>query len=135
MSKSIADFVEQLQRPIESLSDAECREELDTFRGLWSWIPDNVKYLTYRIGSTVRVVKRDYKGSAGELGAIKWQVEEYELAVQEKRYDESLGRFMYEQKVVQIPSGTVMMLEFIQKSISAEEVEQEEVIGIASIED
>ena len=134
MESSIADFIERMKVPSKKLSLTELRHREETWRALWSWIPDDVKYLIYRIGSTVRLVRRDYKGSFGELGAIKFTPSEYELAVYEKHYSENDGKWYYETKVMRIPSGAVMMLEFVQERQLAEDVEKPEVMGLDEAE-
>jgi len=135
MKESTAHFIEGMQKPIAKLGIKELREREETWRALWSWIPDDVKYLVYRIGTVVRVVKRDWKGGLGELGEIKFEPKEYELSVYEKRYDETEGKFYYERKIVKIPSGGVMWLEFIQERELVEEHELPEVMGLEDVED
>jgi len=129
MEQGIADFVGRMQTPIAKLGVKELREREATWRALWSWIPDNVKYLVYRIGSEVRILRRDYKGSVGELGGITFEATQYEVTVYAKQYNENDGRFYFENKTILIPQGTVMMLEFIADREPVEE-EQPEVMGL-----
>ena len=129
MDIKIVDFVERMQTPIKKMGVKELRDREQTWRSLWSWIPDEVKYLVYRVGSLVRLIRRDYKGSLGELGEVKFEVSEYELSVFEKRFNETDGKYYYEKKVVKIPSSAVMMLEFVSEMQLADEVDKEEVIG------
>lgn len=134
MEQNIAEFIGKMQTPAKKMGIKELREREEIWRGLWSWIPENVKYLTYRIGSTIRLVKRDWKGSLGQLGEVHYEPTEYELVVYEKRYNETDGKFYYERKIVKISSSTVMMLEFILDSQLAEEAEKEEVMSLEGLE-
>jgi len=135
MDNSVSDFVEQMKTPTNKFTLKELREREDVWRGLWSWIPEDVKYLLYRIGTQVRILRRDYKGSLGELGEIRFEPKEYEISVFEKHYNETDGKYYYEKKVIKIPSSAVMMLEFIQERIPAETLEKEEVMSLEGIED
>ena len=135
MDNSVSDFVEQMKTPTNKFTLKELREREDVWRGLWSWIPEDVKYLLYRIGTQVRILRRDYKGSLGKLGEIRFEPKEYEISVFEKHYNETDGKYYYEKKVIKIPSSAVMMLEFIQERIPAETLEKEEVMSLEGIED
>ena len=94
---------------------------------MWSWLGDDVKYFLLRIGSTVRAVRRDYRGSTGELGEVKFIPHEFEIATYEKRYNETDGKYYYETKVVKIPAAAVMFFEFISEQELAEEVDHYEI--------
>ena len=129
MEQGIANFIERMKTPINKMGVKELREREASWRALWSWIPDNVKYLVYRIGSDVRILRRDYKGSVGELGAISLEVSQYEVTVYAKQYNETDGKFYFETKTLLIPSGAVMMLEFIHEREPVEEAVPE-VMGL-----
>jgi len=129
MEQGIVTFIERMQTPIKKMGVKELRQREASWRALWSWIPENVKYLVYRIGSEVRILKRDYKGSIGELGAVSFEASQYEVSVYAKQYNETEGRFYFENKTLLIPSGAVMMLEFVHDKEPADE-EQPEVMGL-----
>jgi len=135
MEYKIQEFIGGIQTPIKKLSLSELRDREETWRALWSWIPEDVKYLIYRIGSQVRIMRRDYKGSLGELGEIKFEVKEYEIVVYEKRYNENDGKFWLEHKVIKIPSGTVMMLEFMLDRELAEVEPPPELVPLEEVDD
>lgn len=130
MESSIQDFLTGMQTPTKKLTITELREREAIWRTLWGWIPDEVKYYVLRVGSTIRVVKRDYKGSLGELGKVDFKLDEIELVVYEKSYNPMDGKYYYEKKVCKIPAGTIMMQEFILDSAPADEVEQPEVMPV-----
>ena len=130
MEASISQFIEELKTPIKSMSVKKLREREEIWRALWSWLSDDVKYFLLRIGSVVRIARRDYKSSTGELGEVKFVPSEFEVATYEKRYNETDGKYYYETKVIKIPAGGVLWLEFISEQQSAEDVDQYEVAPI-----
>ena len=129
MEQGIVTFIERMQTPISKMGVKELRQREASWRALWSWIPENVKYLVYRIGSEVRILKRDYKGYIGELGAVAFEASQYEVHVYAKQYNETDGKFYFENKTLLIPSGAVMFLEFVHDRESADE-EMPEVMGL-----
>jgi len=127
MEATINQFIEELKTPVKSMTVKKLREREETWRALWSWLPDDVKYFVLRIGSTVRAVRRDYKGTFGELGEVKFVPSEFEIATYEKRYNELDGKYYYETKVVKIPAAAVMFFEFVSEQELAEEVDKYEI--------
>jgi hypothetical protein len=130
----VGGFLEGMQTPINKLSLQQLRDREAFWRALWSWLDDECKYYLLRVGQTVRVLKRDYKGSVGELGSVKFNLAEVELQVVEKTYNFTDGKYYYERKVVKIPSGAILMQEFISESQLADEVEKPEVMGLSDSE-
>jgi len=127
MEASISQFIEELKTPVKSMSVTKLREREEIWRALWSWLGDDVKYFVLRIGSQVRAVRRDYKGSTGELGEVKFVPSEFEIATYEKRYNETDGKYYYETKVVKIPAAAIMFFEFISEQESADDVDKYEI--------
>ena len=127
MEASISQFIEELKTPINKMTIKKLRQREEIWRALWSWLGDDVKYFLLRIGSMVRILRRDYKGSLGELGEVKFVPAEFEVAVYEKRYNETDGKYYFERKVIKIPQSAVMMMEFISEQQLAEEVDKYEV--------
>lgn len=130
MEQQISEFIEGIQTPVKKLGIKELRSREQTWRALWSWIDDEIKYYIIRVGTVVRIVKRDYKGTVGVLGAVKFSISQIELTVKEKSYNYNDGKYYYEDKVVLIPSGSIMIQEFISSSQLASEVEKLEVMGL-----
>jgi len=126
----VSKFIERMQTPVKSLGIQELKQREEMWRALWGWIDDDVKFFVLRTGSMFRVMKRDYKGSVGELGACKFELKELELAVYEKTYNYVDGKNYFERKVLKIPGGTIMMLEYITERELAELVEIPEVEGL-----
>lgn len=129
MSKEmeISQFLDEIQVPVSKLSAPILRQREAIWRVLWSWIDDDVKFFVIRAGSAFRVMKRDWKGTVGELGSVKFEPKEVELSVYEKTYNYNDGKYYYEKKVCKIPYSAIWMLEHITESELAEEVEQYEV--------
>jgi len=126
----MSDFIEGMQTPIKKFTVSQLREREATWRALWSWLDEEIKYYVLRVGQTVRILKRDYKGSLGELGAVKFSLAELEVHVFEKTYNYTDGKYYYEDKILKIPSGAIVMQEFISESQLADEVEKLEVMGL-----
>ena len=126
-------FQEGLKTPLTKLSKEELKQREEFWRALWSWIPDEVKYYVYRIGSIVRVYLRTYRGTMGELGAVKFAPTELELFVYEKHYDESKGKYFYETKTLKIPYTQLLYLEVIHESEEVDAVEIPEVEPIPEL--
>lgn len=124
MEVGISQFVEEMKTPLKKLSFSKLREREEIWRALWSWIDDDTKKIIYKIGSTVRIFRADWRCSFGELGEVKLEPSEYNVYVYEKRYNETDGKYYYERKVTQIPANRVIMIEFLSESESAEDVEQ-----------
>ena len=114
-------FLDQIQLPPTKLSIKQLREREEFWRAIWSWIDDEVKYFVLRVGQPIRVVRRDYKGTVGELGTVKFEKAEIEVKVYEKVYNYSDGKYHWEDKVVKIPSGAIQFLEFINSDEIVEE--------------
>ena len=128
-------FQDGLQTPLAKLSKVELLQREEFWRALWSWIPDEVKYYVYRIGSIVRVYLRTYRGTMGELGAVKFAPTELELFVYEKHYDESKGKYFYETKTLKIPYVQLLYLEVIHESEEVDTVNVPEVESIPELEE
>jgi len=134
MALQAQDFLRGMQTPVSKFKLSELQEREEFWRALWSWIPEDVKYFVLRIGQLVRIVRRDYKGSIGELGEVKFEAKELELAVYEKQYNYNDGKYYYERKVIKIPYAAVMWLEFISEQQLAEEVDTYEIEPIPETE-
>lgn len=132
MSKELSsqEFIEGIQTPTTKLNITQLRQREEFWRAMWSWLPDNVKYFTLRVGQQIRVIKRDWKGQVGELGQVSYEPKELETSVYEKVYNYNDGKYYWETKVAKTPFTAITMLEFIGKSESAEDVERFEVTPI-----
>jgi len=132
MEATIQQFVDEIQTPIGKLGIKKLREREGIWRALWSWLGDDVKFDLLRIGSVVRLVRRDYKGQVGQLGQIKFEASEYELTVFEKVYNYNDGKYYYESKTVQIPAAAIMWKEYVSEQ---ELVKEDEEYAVQSLEE
>ncbi len=123
-------FLDGMQSPITSLKMKELKEREEFWRAIWSWIDEDVKYYALRVGQLVRVMRRDYKGSIGELQQVKFEPKEMELAVYEKTYNYQDGKYYFERKVLKMPFSAIAWPEFISEQNLAEEVEKFEIESI-----
>ena len=130
MELGIVDFLRDIETPTKRLTITQLREREDFWRSLWSYTPDEVKFYLKRIGTIVRVVKRDYKGQVGLLSEFKFNLSEVELVVEEKFYNSSEGRYYNEKKVTRIPASTIMLQEFILDSTPSDEADELAVMPI-----
>lgn len=128
-------FLDQMQTPASKLNIKQLREREEFWRALWSWIDEDIKYFILRVGTQVRVVRRDYKGSLGELGLVHFDPKELEVRVYEKTYNYNDGKYYYEDKTLKIPFGAITWLEFIGTSEKAEDIERFEVAPLAEVEE
>lgn len=54
------------------------------------------------------VTMRNYKRHMGVLLSTRWKIEELELGVMEKEYDQNTGDYMWERKVIKLnPQGVI----------------------------
>lgn len=129
MEQNITEFVGRIQTPSKKMGVIELRQREETWRALWSWIDEEIKYYVLRVGSTMRIHRRDWKGSVGELGAVKFKLDEIELTVYEKTYNYVDGKHYLESKILKIPAGAIVFEEFILESTPFEETAPE-VMGL-----
>ena len=135
MSLELQKFVDGIQTPTTKFSVKELREREEFWRAMWSWIDDEVKAFCLRVGSTVRLVRRDYKSSVGELGQVHFAPTSVELTVYEKVYNYNDGKYYYEDKIIKIPFGAIAWHEFVTSQTAAEEAEKFEVESIPETEE
>lgn len=116
---------------IQNMPKDELRQECESWRALSSWLTDELKYYLGHIGHTARIIRRDYKGYLGEFMQPKFTLESLEIRCYEKVYDQSTGKYYHEVKVVQVPMGSVMYLEFIAERYEDVEKTEDEIADMA----
>lgn len=112
-------------RPIKSLGVKQLRSELEAWRSLSTWIDDVTRYYLSNMGQMVRIVRRDYKGYLGDFLGAKFILDEVEVGVYDKVYDQNLGRYFQEKKIIKVGEGSVVSMEFIQERHEAIEADEE----------
>lgn len=135
MGLTYGEFLSGMKKPLLSLSKKELREREEMWRVFWGWTDETVKRFLSRIGTNVRFMRRDYKGTEGELGEVKFEPSQVEIATYEKVYNYTDGKYYYERKVVVYPWTSVAWIEEIFDKTPAEEVEQYEVESIPETEE
>jgi len=130
---TISQFLTEIQVPIKKLTISQLRQREEVWRALWGWTDDEVKHYLTHVGTTIRVLRRDYKGSVGELCQVKFAPKEIEIAVYEKQYNPTDGKYYFERKVMIIPAGAIAWQEFISETQLAEEVDVPEVEGLSAL--
>jgi len=136
---TVGEFQEGMLIPVNKLSKAELQQREVMWRTLWGWTDDTVKKFLFRIGTQVRLYRRDYKGSIGELGEVKFEPKSVELAAYEKTYNYNDGKYYYEKKIQVLPWSFVAWVEEIIEQAEASEVEvpsledipEEEGVGVS----
>ncbi|MBU2249577.1 MAG: hypothetical protein KKD77_22715, partial [Gammaproteobacteria bacterium] len=124
MGLTVREFEDGFKAPVEKLSHKQLVEREEMWRALWGWLDPTVKRFLFRIGSQVRFMRRDYKGTIGELGEVKFIPSQIEIATYEKVYNPSDGKYYYERKVVIYPYASLAWIEEIIESTLAEDVEE-----------
>ena len=132
MEASISQFIQEMKTSPKKLGIKKLRQREEIWRALWSWLNDEAKFDLLRIGSMVRMVRRDYKGVLGELGQITFEPSIYEITVYEKVYNYNDGKYYYESKVIQIPAAAIMWKEYVTEQ---ELVEEEEPYQVQPLEE
>ena len=121
---TLGEFLADMQTPISKLTVSQLKAREQVWRTLWGWTDDTVKRFLQRIGTQVRFMRRDYKGTIGELGEVKFEPKQIEIATYEKVYNYEDGKYYYERKLVIYPWAAVAWMEEIFDKTLAEEVEQ-----------
>lgn len=127
---TINQFLDEVQTPIKKLSLTQLRKREEMWRALWSWLDDEVKLWLIHAGSTVRVVRRDYKGTTGELGSVKFDLKRVDLYTYEKQYNYNDGKYYFERKTVELDGSYIAWWEFISEATEVSEVDTYEVESI-----
>jgi len=121
MESQIQQFIEEMKTPTGKLSVTKLRQREELWRSLFNWLDEEVKYYLFRTGSLIRLVGRDYKGRLGELGAIKWKIDEMDVMVEEKQFDYTAGKYIMETKVLKISDSVIAWKEFILSQANVED--------------
>ena len=132
MALELKPFLSGIQTPVKKLTISELREREELWRVLWSWLDEDVKKLLLMVGSTVRVMQRNYTGKVGELGEVRFEPKTIEVVVYEKTYNYNDGKYYYERKVVKYPFAAILWVEDLLEQRLAEEVED---FSLESIEE
>jgi hypothetical protein len=95
------------------------------WRNVWGWTPQEVKYYVARIGQEVGATLRNYKRYLGTLLDSHWRLESLEVGTVDKVYDQVRDKTYWEKKIVVIPTGAVIDLQWIKERKEWEQFEKE----------
>lgn len=124
MGLTVKEFEDGFKTPVKKLKITELKQREEMWRALWGWLDPTVKRFLFRVGTQVRLMRRDYKGTLGELGEVKFTPETIEVATYEKVYNYVDGKTYYERKVIIFPFTSLMWIEEVIESAEAGEVEE-----------
>lgn len=100
-------------KPSKDMSKEEAIEELELFRKLWTWIPEEVRAWLCRIGYPTRLVRRDYHGFVGRLATPYFEIKSVDIEVSEDIRDYFTKTITTEIKTVNLPVNQLIDYEFI----------------------
>jgi hypothetical protein len=115
---------------IEKCTLDELKEEVKMWRNLWSWLDSPVKYYLARTGSLCGVQVRNYHRYIGVLLETHWTLTEIEIGTYDKVYDQVSGEWYYEKKIVRLPAGQIVAIDWIQ-----ERHREKDVLGTEIVEE
>lgn len=104
---------EEKWKPTKEMSKQEMVEEIEKWRNLWTWVNEDVKYFLTKIGMQCRIIKGNFQGVLGELLQPKFKLDKLEVGVKDKVYDQVVGKYMLETKVIQFDANRLIDLEFV----------------------
>ncbi len=111
------DYFEKLfqyrYRPLKDMTKEELIEELDTYRNLWTWVEEDLKWWLCHIRYHCRLVRRDYKGLEGVLGQCHFELKAIDIDVRSEDYDYFKNEVKIEQKTITIPVNQLIDWEMI----------------------
>lgn len=107
--------------PIASLTEAQAREELETWRLIGGYLSDEARYYLAHIGDLCRVTRRDYKSSVGTFIQPVLRMGGVQVGVDEKVYDQSAGKWYWERRITTYEPSAIYALDFIAERIEAED--------------
>jgi len=134
---NVAEFLLGSKFPnIEKMKKQELLHEVEMWRAMWSWIPSNVKYYIARTGQQIGLTMRNYKRYLGILLDTYWTLDEVEIGVYDKVYDQVTGQNYFERKIVKTRLGGIIDLQWIKtRTPEGEMLTEEQKREIAAQED
>ena len=111
--------------PIKKLKLSELKEEVQMWRNIWQWVPTPIKYYVSRTGQQIGIQVRNYKRYVGVLLDTTWELQEIEIGVYDKVYDQVTGEHFFERKICKMPIGQIVAFDWIAERKSEAQMEQE----------
>ena len=99
--------------PIEDMTAEQIKEELQVFRTLWSWTPEQVRFWLSTLNSAIAVTKRMGENVVGTLGACEFDLKSIEVTGVSRGYNFGKGQATYTDKTTTVPVGMIADYSFI----------------------
>lgn len=93
----------------------DIKEECLMWRNVWQWVPTDVKYYVARVGQLVAITQRNYQRSMGILLDTHWTLDELEMGVYEKAYDQNTGEYFWERKIIKTRLSGIIDFQIIKE--------------------
>jgi len=110
----------------DRMSKADLQSEVKLWRAVVSWLDDDTKHYLAHMGQLVRVVRRDYHGFLGEFIRPMLTLKGVAVNVYEEFYDNNVGHKVGEQKIVELTTGAIVNIEFIEYRRILDATDEEE---------
>jgi len=110
---------------IKKMKLKDIKAECQMWRNIWNWTPSEVKYYVARVGQMVAITQRNYRRLIGVLLDTHWILDELEIGVYEKEYDQNTGEHYWERKVVKTRLSGIMDFQIIAERKTEAEIEAE----------
>ena len=111
---------------IKKMSKVELLAELEMWRNLWQWTPNEVKYYIVRVGQQIGVTMRNNKRYLGTLLETHWTIDELEIGTYDKVYDLVDGQYYFERKIVKMRPSGLNDIQWIKERTKETDIIQEE---------
>ena len=133
MTTPIREFLDLERHPVDELTNEELASEVDGWRVVFSLLPREVAEWMARLHGVVRFTKRNYQGSTGVLLGFKLEATEFTIGIVETAFDSLKGERVIEDKILQIPAGAVMYVEFIGDVSPYDSAQTEEALAVETL--
>ena len=110
---------------LRKMSKKDMETEITAWRNLWSYMPSEVKYYLLKSGTMIGVTMRNYKRHLGVLLSTHWDINELEVGVYEKEYDQNTGKYYFERKIIKLNPQSVIDIQWIAERIEEDEMGKE----------
>lgn len=100
---------------LDLLSPSEIRAEVEMWRRVWEWLPENVRFNTSKIGEVVRFVPRMGNAAFGQFLGATYELKEVEVGVEEASHDFIRGMKIVETKTVRMPLSNILQWQYIHR--------------------
>ena len=107
---------------LKKLTREQLEVQLEIAQQKLNSIPSELGYWTEKIGTSARVVRRDFREFYGQFLGFTVEVKEVEVGVVDVKHDYSTNTMFQETKIIRIPINSLVDIEWI---ISQEEKKEE----------